>query len=175
MTEEVARLFEEARQLPREARAAFVEDACRGDAALRDEIESLLMHADAAERFFDGLGGAVRAAAPALDRATLSAFTHDASASASASLGSSPASAESDFDPMIGAAIGHYRILALLGRGGMGTVYRAHDERLDREVALKFLPWHAVDQPDADQRLLGEARAAAGLTHPNVCTVHEIG
>lgn len=74
-----------------------------------------------------------------------------------------------------GQQVGRYRIADKLGQGGMGVVYRAHDARLDRSVALKFLPPHASSDPEAKQRFLQEARAAAALDHPNVCTVHEIG
>ena len=73
-----------------------------------------------------------------------------------------------------GAMIGRYRIVGRLGAGGMGAVYRAHDTRLDREVALKFLSGHVGDDPAAGERLLVEARAAAALQHPNVCVVHEV-
>ena len=57
----------------------------------------------------------------------------------------------------------------------MGVVYKARDSRLDRTVALKFLAAHLLDDPEAKTRFLREAKAAAGLDHPNVCTVHEIG
>lgn len=77
--------------------------------------------------------------------------------------------------PGIGYQVGRYRLLGVLGSGGMGTVYRAHDEQLDRVVALKFLPYSFISQPQARTRFLQEARAAAALEHPNVCTVHEIG
>lgn len=77
--------------------------------------------------------------------------------------------------PAVGHRIGHYRIAGILGSGGMGTVYRAHDTRLDREVALKFLPLYRADHPEARQRFLMEARAAAALEHPNVCSIHEVG
>jgi tetratricopeptide (TPR) repeat protein/TolB-like protein len=77
--------------------------------------------------------------------------------------------------PAVGHRVGHYRLIGILGTGGMGTVYRAHDTRLDRVVALKFLPAYLSAQPEARERFLVEARAAAALEHPNVCSIHEIG
>ena len=74
-----------------------------------------------------------------------------------------------------GRLIGHYRVLSKLGDGGMGVVYSARDERLDRAIALKFLPPHLSLRVEAKQRFLIEAQAAAALDHPNICTVHEIG
>ena len=74
-----------------------------------------------------------------------------------------------------GTRVGSYHITALLGAGGMGEVYRAHDDRLDRDVALKLLPSTWFADETARARLLREARAAAGLNHPNICTIHEVG
>lgn len=73
---------------------------------------------------------------------------------------------------MIGSSIGHYRIEAQLGSGGMGIVYRAYDSKLRRRVAIKFLK-SAPDEESRD-RLLQEARAASALNHPNICTIHEV-
>jgi TolB-like protein/Flp pilus assembly protein TadD len=136
--EALEQLYERARTMTPEARAAFLADACRGQPALESELRSLLEHAADAEAFFADLAGAMAS-------------------------------------PAAGQRVGRYRVLGVLGSGGMGTVYRAHDSRLDREVALKFLPPHLTAQPAARERLLVEARAAAALEHPNVCTIHEVG
>ena len=83
---------------------------------------------------------------------------------------------ESRFGPSLtpGSTVSHYRIVGLLGTGGMGEVYRAHDERLGRDVAIKVLPALATADESARARLLQEARAVAALNHPHVCTIHEV-
>jgi DNA helicase-2/ATP-dependent DNA helicase PcrA len=74
-----------------------------------------------------------------------------------------------------GTVIAHYRIIELIGAGGMGAVYKAHDEKLHRIVALKVLPADAVSHEDRRRRFLQEARAASALNHPHILTVYEIG
>ena len=74
-----------------------------------------------------------------------------------------------------GQVIGHYRVIEKIGSGGMGDVFRARDERLGRDVALKLIRPTSNDNPDHRRRFELEARAAASLNHPNICTIYEIG
>src|SRR5687768_8970456 len=77
-------------------------------------------------------------------------------------------------EPTVTERIAHYRIIRKLGEGGMGVVYAAHDERLDRPVAIKKIRAGVAD-PAARERLWREARSAAAVNHPNVCQFYEIG
>jgi len=78
-------------------------------------------------------------------------------------------------DRVVGQRLGHYRILEKIGAGGMGEVYRAHDEHLDREVAVKILPPETIAEDSALKRFRNEAIALSRLNHPNICAIYDVG
>ena len=116
---------------------------------------------------------------PELHRALELLLKADASASADLRLIDTAFLLQSDRGPdplgLTGRTISHFDLREALGAGGMGVVYRAHDTRLGRVVALKFLFPHYNLDASAKARFLREAHAAAALDHPNLCTVHEVG
>jgi serine/threonine protein kinase/predicted negative regulator of RcsB-dependent stress response len=127
-------------------REAFLAGACAGDEALRREVESLLAHQDLADDFIES---------PALDVAA-------------------KILAEGQESTVPGQTINQYTIISPLGAGGMGEVYLAEDSRLERKVALKFLPALFTRDKGHLRRFEQEARAVAALSHPNVCMIHEV-
>ncbi|MFN2454286.1 MAG: protein kinase [Pyrinomonadaceae bacterium] len=140
-------LYHAAQELPPEARADFLTASCSDDAELQDEIESLLTESEQEDSF--------------LSKPTLSTGFSLLASEASASLS--------------GEQIGPYKVLKLLGRGGMGEVYLAEDSRLERLVALKMLPVYLTGETESVLRFQQEARAASGMSHPNIAHIYELG
>jgi tRNA A-37 threonylcarbamoyl transferase component Bud32 len=145
----VQRVLHEA--IPREQkdREAYLDAACAGDEALRRQVDALL-NAHARSGKLDALEDRIGAPLAAL-RERAAGVRREAP------------------------AVSRYELLERLGSGGMAVVYRARDRRLDRHVALKFLPPHLATADAAKRRFLAEAQATAALEHPNICTVYEIG
>lgn len=147
----VKAVFEAAIDRPPHERVVFAREACAGDATTLREVMSLLAAHDEPSSFLEtpaipsGLPNALFSAAPP----------------------------PSLLEP--GTLVGRFRVLALLGVGGMGEVYLAEDGRLGRKVAVKLLPRDLAADAGRCHRFAQEGRAASALTHPNVCIVHEVG
>ena len=128
-------------------RSVFLDEACAGDEALRKEVESLLAADQRAESLIEE---------PALEVAARAMAKHQAAS-------------------LVGSQIGSYKVLSLLGTGGMGEVYLAEEQTLERKVALKFLPEFMQQDPVVEKRFLREAKSAAALDHPFICKIYEVG
>src|SRR5712692_2360743 len=147
----VRALFEAALQREPEARAAYVTAVCGSDEALREQVAVLLRAHDQAGSFLEN---------PLLPPPQIET---------SPEVSKPDGSVES-----VPAKMGHYRITGWLGSGGMGVVYAAYDDQLDRAVAIKVIRRPgAADQ--SQERLRREARAAASVNHPHVCQIYEVG
>ena len=143
--EQVQALFFAALDRDPEAWGAFLDEACGDDDALRAEVDAML-HVHQDSQ------------ALAIENRL---FTEQPPGP--------------DPEALLGTHVGPYHILEKLGGGGMGVVYKARDTRLDRSVALKFLPPHLSANEEAKVRFIQEAKAASALDHPNIAVVHEIG
>lgn len=144
--QQIDKLLEQALEQEPGSRAAFLDEACNGDAALRQEVESLLSAHGKAVGFSE-----------AGFRQTPEKRTDVEEA-----------------ESLTGRHIVHYQILSRLGEGGMGVVYKARDQHLDRFVAIKVLPHELVADADRKRRFVQEAKAASALNHPNIITIHDI-
>ena len=145
--QKVEAVLQEALDRPPADRASFLNDACMGDEELHREANSLI---DA----YEHAGDFIEEPAITVDAQLL--------------IGD-------DTSGKIGSAIGPYKIISQLGAGGMGEVYLAEDERLERLVALKILPVYFASDDTRLRRFQREARAASALNHPNILTIHEVG
>ena len=145
--QKVREIFDSALRRKPDERRRFVYEVCGDDKTLLAEVESLLSSHDNAERFME---------TPAVAKVAemIEAETRKLEA---------------------GKCFGHYEIIEQIGAGGMGEVYLAEDTRLGRKVALKLLPASLTGEPERVRRFAQEACAASALTHPNVCTIHEVG
>lgn len=143
--QKVCDIFAEAAEITPEKRAAFLDENCANDSELRSEVESLLESDAESAGFID---------APALEVAAGMMASDNAASK-------------------VGLGIGHYKIVSLLGAGGMGEVWLADDARLKRQIALKLLS--AVHKKELLERFEQEAYAASALNHPNIITIFDIG
>lgn len=152
---QVDELLDAALERTPSARPRFLDEACGADAELRAEVASLLAAHEQAKDFIE---------APAFEVAA----RRVADDATGASVADAPEFAS-------GTRIGRYEILSLLGMGGMGEVYLAHDARLNRNVALKLLPAAFTQEQERVDRFAREARLISALNHPNIITIYDIG
>jgi eukaryotic-like serine/threonine-protein kinase len=154
----VKSLFEAVLDQPPAAQSTFLAAACADDESLRREVEALL----AADGATAGLSGRLPVTPESLRAAMLQS--------------QGPSRPDDHSTPALAAGrrLGSYEVMAPLGAGGMGEVYRARDLRLHRDVALKVLPRSLVSDPDRRERFVQEARAASALEHPHIAVVHDI-
>ena len=143
----VKRIHQSALDKDPSARAAFVRTSCGGDETVLRDVQSLLSYEADAESFLER---------PAVELAR-------------------GWSSEPHENALAGRTLSHYQVVSLLGAGGMGEVYLARDQRLDRTVAIKILPGDLAGDPERMQRFEREARAASALNHPNVATIYDVG
>lgn len=145
--QQIKDLLQAALERPSAERATWLAAQCGADVELRQEVESLLATSDTADDFLRR---------PLINYSTTPSL---------------PVSGEL----LVGQSVGPYKIEQRIGAGGMGIVYRAHDARLDRPVALKLLPPLFMNDAERVRRFRQEARAISALNHPNILTIHEIG
>jgi serine/threonine protein kinase len=146
---QIDRILRQALSQAPEDLKSFLDRACTGDGSLRLEVEQLLLHRQEAENFLET--PALQVAAKALAEDSKNAPAPD----------------------LAGRLLSHYRILEKVGEGGMGVVYRAHDEHLMRDVAVKVLPPGTLNDESARKRFRKEALALSRLNYPNIGTVHD--
>ena len=149
---QVEKIYHAALEQQESGRAAFVKEACGGDEALRQEVESLLTQENETRDFIE---------TPALELLAQSVAKDQEQPAGEAGPG------------LIGQTLGRYRIIEKLGAGGLGIVYRARDERLQRDVALKVLPPGALSDEQARKRFRKEALTLSQLNHPNLAVVYD--
>src|SRR5262245_17450765 len=155
---QIKEIYERALDLSHDEREGFLAEACAGDDELRHEIESLLAAHEDAGAFLQ---------APAVRFAARENAADEFTSTVDAKLPAAP--------QLIGQEIANYKIISLLGRGGMGEVYLAEDKRLHRKVALKLLLAQFTNDAERVRRFEREAAAASATNHPNIVTIYEVG